>query len=140
MNLVGIGQGDWPYVGREQELDLLVDCLEQLAPTDQAFVVATVRSGQAAPDAIVALWKDGLAQRIELQPLSPGHVDELLETVLDGPIERRTGLGGGVCRDDRHHRNGGMLAHASSRAREYGLPAGQIEGAMQKIPDGAILL
>jgi rifampicin phosphotransferase len=32
---------------------------------------------------------------------------------------------------------GGMLAHASCLAREYGLPAVQLPGAMNRIPDGA---
>lgn len=32
---------------------------------------------------------------------------------------------------------GGMLAHGSCLAREYGLPAVQIENAMQLVPDGA---
>ncbi len=34
---------------------------------------------------------------------------------------------------------GGMLAHGSCLAREYGLPAVQLAGAMQTIPDGAII-
>lgn len=34
---------------------------------------------------------------------------------------------------------GGALAHAACLAREYGLPAAQIAGAMQRIPDGATI-
>jgi pyruvate,water dikinase len=34
---------------------------------------------------------------------------------------------------------GGMLAHASCLAREYGLPAVQLPGAMRAIPDGATI-
>ncbi|WP_156869793.1 PEP/pyruvate-binding domain-containing protein [Sporichthya polymorpha] len=34
---------------------------------------------------------------------------------------------------------GGMLAHASCLAREYGFPAIQLESAMQRIPDGATI-
>lgn len=34
---------------------------------------------------------------------------------------------------------GGALAHAACLAREYGLPAAQIAGAMQLIPDGATI-
>jgi pyruvate,water dikinase len=34
---------------------------------------------------------------------------------------------------------GGMLAHGSLLAREYGLPAVQLEGAMQLIPSGALI-
>jgi rifampicin phosphotransferase len=32
---------------------------------------------------------------------------------------------------------GGMLSHCSSLAREHGLPAAQLEGALALIPDGA---
>jgi pyruvate,water dikinase len=32
---------------------------------------------------------------------------------------------------------GGMLSHCSSLAREHGLPAAQLEGALSLIPDGA---
>jgi DNA-binding CsgD family transcriptional regulator/tetratricopeptide (TPR) repeat protein len=59
----------------------------QLALTDDAFLVVTTRTGEPAPDAIQVLWKDGLAERLELQPLSHGEVRELLETVLGGPVE-----------------------------------------------------
>ena len=34
---------------------------------------------------------------------------------------------------------GGMLAHASCLAREYGLPAVQLPGALGRIPDGALV-
>jgi pyruvate,water dikinase len=37
------------------------------------------------------------------------------------------------------HEGGGLLAHASCLAREYGLPAVQLPGAMKLIPDGAII-
>jgi pyruvate,water dikinase len=34
---------------------------------------------------------------------------------------------------------GGLLAHGSCLAREYGFPAAQIPGAMERIPDGALI-
>jgi DNA-binding CsgD family transcriptional regulator len=61
--------------------------LHQLASRGGAFLVATVRSGERVPDSVVALWKDGLAERVELKPLAPGAVTELLERVLGGPLE-----------------------------------------------------
>ena len=51
------------------------------------FVVATVRSGEACPDAIVALWKDGGAQRLELERLSDEAVRTLVEAALGGPVQ-----------------------------------------------------
>jgi DNA-binding CsgD family transcriptional regulator len=61
--------------------------LQQLALTRAATVLATVRSGEQAPDPLVALWKDGPAERIELGVLDDAAVDELLVSVLGGPVD-----------------------------------------------------
>ena len=61
--------------------------VHQLALTRAATVVATVRSGEAAPDPVVALWKDGPAERIEVGVLDDAAIEELLATVLGGPVE-----------------------------------------------------
>jgi DNA-binding NarL/FixJ family response regulator len=60
-----------------------------LAVTDSAFVLATVRSDEPCPDAIVSLWKDAGARRIELERLSDDAVGRLVETALGGPVEQR---------------------------------------------------
>ena len=52
--------------------------------------MATVRSGEPTPDPIVALWKDELALRIELQPLSALEVAELLGDALGGIVDGAT--------------------------------------------------
>lgn len=46
-----------------------------------------MRSGETAPDPVVALWKDGLAERIEVGNLREAEIEELLATVLDGPVD-----------------------------------------------------
>jgi DNA-binding CsgD family transcriptional regulator len=51
-------------------------------------LVGTLRSGEAAPDAVVALWKDALAVRHELGDLSQEQVERLLELTLGDPIDR----------------------------------------------------
>jgi DNA-binding CsgD family transcriptional regulator len=61
-----------------------------LAETERCAIVATVRSGETAPDPITVLWKDELAERLELQPLSRAEADELLERVLEQPIDPTT--------------------------------------------------
>lgn len=61
--------------------------VHQLALTRAATVVATVRSGEAVPDPVVALWKDGPAERIEVDVLDDTAIDELLVAVLGGPVE-----------------------------------------------------
>jgi DNA-binding NarL/FixJ family response regulator len=58
-----------------------------LATAAGVFVVATVRAGVAAPDAIDALWKDGGARRVELRPLDDASVEALVVAALDGPVE-----------------------------------------------------
>lgn len=49
--------------------DGLATLVYQLALTRAATVLVTVRSGEVAPDPVVALWKDGPAERIELSVL-----------------------------------------------------------------------
>lgn len=56
-----------------------------LRPSVQMFV--TIRSGEPAPDAITALWKDGPLDRLELQPLARAEMAALLEAVLEGPLD-----------------------------------------------------
>jgi DNA-binding CsgD family transcriptional regulator len=59
----------------------------ELARTADLFVIATLRSGTAASSAVVALWKDELADRIEVHPLEAAEVQELLVASLGGPVE-----------------------------------------------------
>ncbi len=61
-----------------------------LATTEQTFVLATLRSGEQAPDPVVALWKDGLAERLEIHPLPIHEVEELLCAALGGPVDGAT--------------------------------------------------
>ncbi len=58
-----------------------------LVSSAAAFVVATVRSDEPCPDAIVTLWKDRLVPRVELQRLDQAQTERLAETILDGPAE-----------------------------------------------------
>ena len=87
--------------GGEQRLVLFIDdahllddasatLTHQLAETNSAFVLATVRSGEHAPDSVTALWKDGLAERVELGGLDTLAIEDLLVTALGGPVERGT--------------------------------------------------
>ncbi len=58
--------------------------------TGPAFVIVTLRSGAATPDVITALWKDGIAARIDLQTLSQAETTRLVESMLGGPVEEPT--------------------------------------------------
>jgi DNA-binding CsgD family transcriptional regulator len=64
--------------------------IHQLASTQSAFVVVTVRTREPTPDPILALWKDGLAGYLELQPLARPEVERLLASVLAGPVDGAT--------------------------------------------------
>ncbi|WP_264064199.1 hypothetical protein [Mycobacterium montefiorense] len=46
-----------------------------------ATVVVTIRTGEPAPAAVTALWKDGLVSRREIDPLTRAQTDELLLAV-----------------------------------------------------------
>jgi DNA-binding CsgD family transcriptional regulator len=60
-----------------------------LATDTPASVAVTVRAGVPCPDAVESLWKEGVAERIDLQPLSEPETAELVERVL-GAVDRST--------------------------------------------------
>ncbi len=62
--------------------------LLHLATAAGAFVIVTVCTGEPVPDAIDSLWKDAGAVRINLKPLSDEAIEELVELVLEGPVEQ----------------------------------------------------
>jgi DNA-binding NarL/FixJ family response regulator len=64
--------------------------VHQLASAATAFVVLTVRTGGPTRDPILALWKDGLAEYLELAPLAKAEVERLLAVVLEGPVDGAT--------------------------------------------------
>ncbi|WP_155358089.1 helix-turn-helix transcriptional regulator [Acrocarpospora macrocephala] len=80
---------------------LVVDDAHLLDPVSAALVhrlvldgrvrvLATIRTGAAAPDAVVALWKDDLVPRLDLEPLSLAETEDVLAAALGGQIETAT--------------------------------------------------
>lgn len=64
--------------------------LVHLAATQSPVtVLVSVRSGEPAPDALVALWKDDLLPRIDLGPLSRLNTERLVEEVLGDGVPAR---------------------------------------------------
>ena len=59
----------------------------QLVTQDGVRVLATVRRGEDVPDAIVGLWKDGLCERLDLEPLTRDALDQLVVEALGGPVD-----------------------------------------------------
>ena len=64
--------------------------LHQLAQTREARLVVTVRSGAGEPDAVRALWRDGLLARLDLEPLSQDATRAMVEATLGGPMDARS--------------------------------------------------
>ncbi|MCD2194785.1 LuxR C-terminal-related transcriptional regulator [Actinomycetospora endophytica] len=64
--------------------------VHQLATGKQARLVLTVRTGDPAPDAVTALWKDGSAARLELAPFDQEQTDAVLAAVLGTDLEAGT--------------------------------------------------
>jgi DNA-binding CsgD family transcriptional regulator len=61
--------------------------LTHLAACRLAFLLVTVRTGEPVPDAVVGLWKDGTARRLDLAKLQPDAVDRLMAHVLPGTLD-----------------------------------------------------
>lgn len=61
--------------------------VQQLVISGAATVIATIRSGEPVPDAIISLYKDHAIPRLELRPLSERDVASLLESALGGEVE-----------------------------------------------------
>jgi DNA-binding CsgD family transcriptional regulator len=82
----------------ERRLVLLVDdahllddasatLVYQLITAHAVFVLATVRSGEPAPAAVVGLWKEDLLDRTELPGLGTDAIAELLSAQLGGQVD-----------------------------------------------------
>ncbi|OBK73854.1 LuxR family transcriptional regulator [Mycobacterium sp. 1274761.0] len=64
--------------------------VHQLAQTRGPRLIVTMRTGENEPDAITALWKDGLLARLDLEPLSEQGTRSLIESTLDGAVDARS--------------------------------------------------
>ncbi|WP_135451494.1 LuxR family transcriptional regulator [Mycobacterium sp. DL99] len=64
--------------------------VHQLAQTQGVRLVVTARSGGPEPDAVTALWKDSLLDRIDLEPLSATAAAVLVESAVAGPVDSRS--------------------------------------------------
>jgi DNA-binding CsgD family transcriptional regulator len=53
-------------------------------------LLGTLRRGDQPPDAVTSLWKDGLVERVELEPLGRDESDELIERLMGGPVDSET--------------------------------------------------
>ena len=88
---VTAGAGGRPLVVFVDDAHLLDDgsatLLHHLALTQAATILVTVRTGESAPDPVVAMWKDALAERIDVGALDDAAIEELLVAVLGDPVD-----------------------------------------------------
>jgi DNA-binding CsgD family transcriptional regulator len=61
--------------------------LHHLVLHGAVFLVAAVRASEPAPDAVAALWKDGLAGRLTVHPLPAAAMDDLLVQALGPAVQ-----------------------------------------------------
>jgi DNA-binding CsgD family transcriptional regulator len=71
--------------------DLSALVLHQLVQLRAAKVLITIRTGEPAPAAVTALWKDELVARREVDPLTREQTDELLFVVSGCAPDRQCG-------------------------------------------------
>jgi DNA-binding NarL/FixJ family response regulator len=90
--LAGAGQQGALVVVDDAHLldELSATLVHQLAVGAAATVVLTVRTGEPAPDAVRAVWKDAYLDRLEVAPLSRVETGMFLEAVLGGAVEMVT--------------------------------------------------
>ena len=65
--------------------------LAELVHGDHALLLATCRPEPGLPGPLVPLWRQHRIRRIDVAPLDRRHTEELVETVLSGPVARSTG-------------------------------------------------
>lgn len=106
--------------------------LLELTVSSPAFVVMTIRTGAACPDAVISVWKDQRAARLELGALDRAQTELLAEEIVGGPIEHAarawvydTSLGNALyaCELIRGAMAGGALAEAHGLWRMSSRPA-----------------
>ncbi len=66
--------------------DASATLVHQVAVEGKVRLLLTVRSGESVPDALSSLWKDGLAERLDLTHLTRPAIEALAERALQGPV------------------------------------------------------
>ena len=66
--------------------------MTQLLAAGVIHLVATIRSGEPLPDAILEMWTANTALRIDVPPLSVQEYETVLSGVLAGPVAHRTAV------------------------------------------------
>lgn len=70
--------------------DASATLIHHLVTTGAACVLITVPTGMRVPDPVVALWRDGIAERLDLRRLPEEVIGEILTAVVGGPLDPAT--------------------------------------------------
>lgn len=85
---------------QQESLVLVVDDAQSLDPLSATLVhqlvvgggtrlIVVIRSGEAVPDAVTALWKEHLLLRLDINAFSEAQTGELARSALGGAVESR---------------------------------------------------
>lgn len=78
------------FVDDANLLDDMSTALVHQAAVAGLPILLTVRTGTSVPELVTSLWKDGLAERLELQALAEAEVESLMADALGGPPSGET--------------------------------------------------
>lgn len=67
--------------------DLSATLVHQLAATASAFVIVIAPHGVSVPDAVFAMWKDRVAERLDVRELTRPQTTELITAALGGRLD-----------------------------------------------------
>lgn len=82
------GDGLLLLIDNAHNLDnLSATLVHQLALTRSVRLSVAMRSTEPAPDAITALWKDGLLARIDVEPFDRAQTNDTIEAILGAHLE-----------------------------------------------------
>ena len=111
--LQSAGEGSTLLVVDDAHLldDASAALVHQLVMARAMRVMLTVRSGEPAPDAVVALWKDGWLECLDLQPLDRLALEELVAGLVGGHVDSRA-----VARVWEQTRGNALFCHELVRA------------------------
>ncbi|OUS91316.1 helix-turn-helix transcriptional regulator [Rhodococcus sp. NCIMB 12038] len=70
--------------------DMSATLLYQLADTDRVTILATYRTKETSPEHVVGLWKNELVDRLDVEGLETGHIQEMIRRALGGPVDDAT--------------------------------------------------
>jgi len=76
--------------------------VHQLAVSGSTRLIVVVRSGEAVPDAVMALWKEQLLLRLNIKAFTRAQTAELARGVLGGAVDNSL-------TDELYHRSAGNL-------------------------------